>query len=283
MDPASGVATVPDGDVKVAATMTTTGEAEPKERESIEARLPARAGFDFAAIKQVIGSSDKETAAKNGVAGAHRSVPAVPEEDLDSSKPKVGDRLTSLFRRSSSTSSLVAPVEEKEDNAHRLDRAQTHSHEDEFGGFESASAAGSKMLLSTPNLSFADDAGSVWGEEEDPPPLFSVSSPLASVSTSHLASGRMPSSRLDIIDRSSSAPRVSYGIPASPITPPPSAPGSRFMQHSLSFGGADGSITTGSGSGLAGGDPWSAPLTLDHGLNGRKRTANTGFDPNPWS
>jgi hypothetical protein len=254
-------AAVAGGGVNAAAISPTV---EPKERESIDAQLPARAGFDFAAIKHIIGSSegDDKAGAKNGVA---------PEED--SSKLKVGDRLTSLFHRSSSSSSLAAAEEEKEDGHSQIN----HREDEEFGGFETAS--------STPNLTFADHTGSAWGEDTGRPPPFSVSSPLASVSTSHLASSRIPSpsSRSDILDRPSSSPRISYGIPASPITPSASTPGSHFMPSSLSFGGTDGSISVSPGSGSARRDPWSAPLTLDYALEGRKRPANTGFDPNPWS
>ena len=230
-----------------AATISPT--AAPKERESLDAQLPARAGFDFAAIKHIIGSSegDDKAAAKNGVA-----------REEDSSKLKVGDRLTSLFHRSSSSSSLAAAEEEKEDRHPQIN----HREDEEFGGFETAS--------STPNLTFADHIGSAWGEGTVRPPPFS---PLASVSTSHLTSGRIPSP--------SSSPRISYGIPSSPITP--STPGSHFMPSSLSFGGADGSISVSPRSESARRDPWSTPLTLDYALEGRKRPANTGFDPNPWS
>ena len=265
VDPTS--AAVLGGEVNAAAT----AEAEPKERESIDARLPARAGFDFAAIKHVIGSSEKggddKTAAKNGIAIA------APTED--SSKLKLGDRLTSLFHRSSSSSSLTAAVEEEKQEDNDPRSRNYHREEEEFGGFETASPM--------PNLTFADYTGSAWGGDRPPP--FSVSLPLASASTSHLASGKIPSpsSRPDILDRASSSPRISYGIPTSPITPSASTPGSHFTASSLSFGGADGSISVSPSSGLARGDPWSAPLTLDHALDGRKRTANTGFDPNPWS
>ena len=272
VDPTS--AAVPGAGANAAASMA---EVEPKERESIDAQLPARAGFDFAAIKHILGGSEKEgddkAAGKNGVVIAHhRSVPL----EEDSSKLKIGNRLTSLFHRSSSSSSLAAAEAEKEEDSERRSQVN-HRDDEEFGGFESA--------VPTPNLTFADHSGSAWGEDRLPP--FSVSSPLASVSTSHLtsASDRIPPplSRSDTLDRPASSPRVSYGIPASPITPSASTPGSHFMPSSLSFGGADGSISVSPGSGSARADSWSAPLTLDYALDGRKRTVNTGFDPNPWS
>ena len=283
-------------------TTATTGvdaEAEPKERESLDSQLPARAGFNFAAIKQMIGDSKEEASvkapAKNGVAVSHRSVSmpvrTVPEEEGESSKTKLGDRLSSLFRRPSSSSSLSLAT---------TATAAVEEEEEDFGGFESATvtpsttsvSVASKMMMSTPNLTFTDSTGSVWGKEHEDVATssFSVASPLASASTSNLTTkipppplGRSSAPTLDTLERPSSSPPVSYGIPSASAF----SAGSHFSPPSLSFGGADGSITAGPGSG-SGGEPWSAPLSLGygHGLYAKKRAASsvsTGFDSNPWS
>ncbi|KAF9255780.1 DUF726-domain-containing protein [Marasmius fiardii PR-910] len=264
-------------------TPTSTGTETPTE-EDAGTHIPKHAGFDFAAIKEMIGNAE-QTPQDLGKAGSgidpppRPSVPSVPppanrtvsaplsqvEPPSPPSPPTPSMRsvsgpgyesiggLTSGMRSilvtngSTSEEDIASPPTPPEKNVVAYSSATSVSPV-----FPSPSPFTSQpsppTVYQPPVLSFGGSDGTIWGGSSHPSPTMRYANPFGS------------SSSMPFSFKTSPSPMDGGG---------------------LSFGAPDGTITSFGGGG-SGNDSWRIPN--DIGMGKRKPpNANGGFDSNPWS
>jgi hypothetical protein len=296
-----------------------SASAQPIPEPEPSTPLPAKAGFDFAAIKEVIGEAERKPEEKavpdKPVAvqpppmlpPANRTVsmlttsmpspspspsPPLPSSSLDADRsgltPKMGRAMS------------LGPEPQEASTSSTLGVGFGSSWQPPAHASLSSSALGNYQSPST--LSFGGSDGSLWADPGTGPtrsndPLSFSSSFGGGGSGSALGSG------LGLGSGNSSAPSTLARNPFSPqsssLSRPsnPFAPSTPYQQDPfgggsalgsagsganasvLSFGGVDGSISSGESaamSGSGGRDPWAMPS-----LTKKKNTFD--FNANPWS
>lgn len=248
----------------MASNSSTSGQSEAGDSKP---HLPLHAGFDFNAIKEVLGKSelnpeelkirdDKHFAAPFIPPPTQRSESAPPPAyqlspntsipsrlSLDSSEENLGkprDDLIPTFSRSMSLDSG--------DNDYNSDESTSYPppRETPSGPSSFHTPQGSPRHGRGPTLSFAGNDGSLWASAPEPEKFVFGAGPSTPFGASPLPSTTYPYSN-------------PFAGPSLPDT-------------GLSFGGADGSITSTLGP-VA--DPWSIPSDID-----RKKAPT--FNSNPW-
>ena len=256
--------------------------------------IPVHAGFDFAAIKDVIGQSG-QSAEEVQVPQPSRypppSLPVHPPTLRTESAPPPLPETPSPSRTPKPRPSLNLPPVPREDepvagpsNSPRADLSSTLSRSLSLNNMSEAAAeadmtssfGASSSASRQPALSFGGSDGSIWpSQEPDPTPTFggrfgggyqlpSNSSALRSsdVLSNPFASG-------------------SGGLRSDRLPSPSENPFASAAAPSLSFGGADGSITFPGGSastGQAGRSPWDIGNPYGSG----KKASSSTLDLNPW-
>ncbi|KAF5352548.1 hypothetical protein D9756_006239 [Leucocoprinus leucothites] len=272
---------------------TSTPGAQEEEEEAAVAHIPKHAGFDLEAMREMIGQAVQEkpeelkvTAVPSasvlnaaGAMGGMRSVSApVPPSAILEDEQK--NQLAKEFARSFS----LREQEEQDDGDIGYGAAR--------GGASGSSLVSSYKLPPAPTLSFGNDFETpVWGSSV-PTPSISPSTayrspPLQPPSTTSYASPplgigtrnpfAMSSSPSLSFNNNSNYESYGYGYPNT---------GMGMDSAGLSFGSADGTITSASGgaNGSGGVDAWAVPAGA-----GRKPGSSSsagvssGFGANPWA
>ncbi|KAG6812431.1 hypothetical protein H0H92_002897 [Tricholoma furcatifolium] len=257
-------------------------ESTPAEEPS---HIPARAGFDLSAMKAILNEGAKPDELKFTSKPAGSDPPSL--DRADSAPPRHKHRQSNAVAGPSSG--------QREDLSERLKRTLTLPHvpepdfeEDEpipprqtastTSDYFPSKTAGLQSNSFTPTP-FASEAPS-WGSPAVPDRFSYNANPSFGATPSFSPSWGSPTeqpNRSSYNNSSSSfsaAPSASHshnGFGFHPHSSPP--PMSGFPEAGLSFGGADGSITTIS----PGSDPWKIPSDLGAG-----KRANS-FNQNPWS
>ncbi|EGO05386.1 hypothetical protein SERLA73DRAFT_101203 [Serpula lacrymans var. lacrymans S7.3] len=267
---------------------------EPNQPRSTSPDIPAHAGFDFSAIKNIIGQAEhhpdelrvppqpNRIHTPQTLPGRSESAPlhAQPEDSSRSATPVVGlstdlpsdepadltsaSTLSTGFARSLSlrdvNSGYSGPMTSYQHQGAELTTKDNISDTSPLTPSYPTSYTTPQSSL-TPELSFGRSDGSIWSASpsRQEPNNTAFGNPFAS-STDTLSFGSTKNGSITTFGNyMSSAPQSSFALPYS------AAP-----SNSLSFGGADGSIT------LSGAeqDPWSTPVES-------KKTSS--YHSNPWS
>ncbi|KAG7451899.1 DUF726-domain-containing protein [Guyanagaster necrorhizus] len=217
--------------------------------------IPIHAGFDFAAIKEMIESSEHP---EQAVSSAPIAAPPIPPPTNRTESMPQAKRWPSLTPGPSTSRSPSPPQKD-----------------------EMSSVFSRSMSFNDANDSDVEDEPSRSPHASLPfsPPSYSQSPPPSSFGVNDSWSG--PPSRTTTLSSfnnysytlptySTSAASLSQNPFASSLATPPDA-------GALSFGDVDGSITTASPADV--GDPWSIPTHVGR----RKNTGGTDYSSNPWS
>ncbi|PFH48104.1 hypothetical protein AMATHDRAFT_76886 [Amanita thiersii Skay4041] len=274
---------------------SSSGTATPTNGPS-ESRIPKHAGFDFGAIKQMLGDAQEEGSSElKGMQNAS-PLPIMPlpqqgNQPRQASSPHLavdGDislngsaKAENVLRRKESdldsrfTRSVSLKLNEDDEEGDLGGPSQSGSsntnHSLRSASYESFMNTPRPLDPSTPTMSFGDRTGTFWDATSlttPSAPLHVLTSSLTSASTSALTSisahnQESTSKKPGLSPTSSSsnyATALSSPLSANPFTPPPPPPSyAEPLGSGLSFGGVDGSITV-SSFGLTQNDPWSIPF-----------------------
>lgn len=272
----------PVGDTKprTSSDITTSGSATPRtpttpskkstEEDAAVAHIPKHAGFDLEAMRKVIGQAQENPSELNIPSTMHntRSGNLSPPLPVPPRSPVQTPMMEA--KRSVSAPFLGGTAEVSEDERKELAKefARSFSLRDEPDSSVPVERRQERTTPSAPAYGFQEHSSSkvptlTFGSEFDTP-VWGSSPPSTRETATHNPFA-MSSQSLSLND-------YSYGGFGS----------SRFgvgADTGLSFGAADGTITSanmnGSGGAFAGSDPWAVPES------GKKSSA--GFGSNPWS
>lgn len=288
----------PNPQTEVPLATPTTSEAVPAEPhvddgDLSNAAIPAHAGFNFMAIKEVIGKAETNPAELQlppSVSSiSHRLHPPTYRSE-SVPLPSPGSPDATPTTRASFDVRREEPIAgpSSYSSGHSLSRTRSLSqlHDEDGAGSSSSYDAGipppssGTPLFSRPSAApFGANQGSIWpGTDHEITPTFnafgdyrapSSRDPLASRETLSFGAGSVPS-----LDSSSFGSFGSNTTARSPFTVPPEA--------SLSFGGVDGSITFSPSPLSMERDPWGVGTRAFSAGGGGKKPASSPLDLNPW-
>ena len=251
--------------------------------------IPVHAGFDFAAIKQVLGKSDLNPGELKIPQASPFPPPSIhpPTKRTESAPPPIPEPPSPPTPKARASADLPPILHDEEpiagpsasprsDLSSAFSRSLSLNNMSDAGEADMTSFGSAVSSSRRPTLAFGGSDGSLW-PAQDPEPI----------STAYGAIGgyQMPSSlsamrSADLLSNpfasAGSGGLRPDGLPAPPDNPFASSPAS-----GLSFGGIDGSITFSSASSpppQASGDPWG--IGSPYG-SGKKATSST-LDLNPW-
>ncbi|KAI0673841.1 hypothetical protein C8Q78DRAFT_654258 [Trametes maxima] len=253
------------------------------------AEIPAHAGFDFAAIKEVIGKTDHHSEDLHVPAPNRFPPPSVPPPTLrtESAPPPLPDSpLTATPRVRPSLDLPPVPIEHEGEpvagpsTSSRTDLSSSLSRSLSLNNIRNdetnvTSYERDASSSRPPVLSFGGGDGSIWpGQAPDPTPTYS------SFSSFQAPSNFAALRSADVLSNpfaSGSSRLRSDGLPAAPPDNPFAASSGT---PSLSFGGIDGSISFGAtptSSLQVGRSPWDIG-----GPYGSGKKSSSTLDLNPW-
>lgn len=242
--------------------------------------LPKHAGFNFNAIKEVIGKADLNPEELQIPAPSRFQVPAIPPPTQRSeSAPLPTPRALGMRSQQSSNTvserAVAGSSSPPPDLASSLSRSM--SLKDIRGDAEmqdSLTSAGEQ----TPSISqpFRDPPSVSLGSNDNGWPVEPDPMPTSLATANSFSSSLQHQSTYDLLRPSGTR---SYGLSSLPDNPFGATDSS-----GLSFGSADGSITFTplSSTGSEPSDPWSIPAPSYGGFSSRKPTSSFNVNSNPW-
>ena len=242
--------------------------------------IPKHAGFNFNAIKEVIGKADSNPEELQIPAPIRFQVPAIPpptqrSESAPLPTPEALGMRSQQSPQNSSERAVAGPSSPPPDLASSLSRSMSLKDMRGEAEFQDAlTSAGeqtpsnSQLFRDPPSVSLgSNDNG--WPAEPDPMPSSLATADSSSSSLQHR-------STYDLLRPSGTR---SYGLSSLPDSPFGAANSS-----GLSFGTADASITFTplSSTGSEPSDPWSIPAPSFGGFSSKKSTSSFNVNSNPW-
>ncbi|KAJ7146410.1 hypothetical protein C8R44DRAFT_690838 [Mycena epipterygia] len=215
-------------------TGTSTPTSPTKDTSEVDSKIPIHAGFDFNAIKDVLGKAELNPDELKFREDNHFEAPPIPPPtNRSESAPPQQQTPPAEADRPSFNPPSPPPTDLSEPFARSMSVNDIHDDTDSDADEPPPPPAKPPIYVSPSSLSFGDPSGSVWS----------------------------PPAERDI-------PAFGYAAAQNPFASSSYSP----ADTSLSFGSADGSITS---SFSPAADPWTVPSDL-----GRKKS--TTFNANPW-
>ena len=254
--------------------------------------LPAHAGFDFVAIKQVLGKSDLKPEEPQVPQPSRYPPPSIPPPTLrtESAPPPVPEPSSPATPKARPSLDLQPNPREEEpvagpSTSPRTDLSSTLSRSLSLNNVPDAEEAdmtsfgnSSSSLAASrqPVLSFGGNDGSVWpSQEPDPTPTYGSFGGRYPLSTNSSAMGLT-----DVLSNPFAG--ASGGLRSGALPSPSANPFASGGAPSLSFGGADGSISFPTTTSPASTQPSRSPWALGNPYGSGKKASSSTLDLNPW-
>ena len=283
LPPREGSPATPIPKTPTASTPTVNSPTEEADDGDVTSNLPKHAGFDFKAIKDVIGKADLNPEELQMPAPSRFSAPSIPPptQRTESAPPPAPEPLSPPPKPRSPLNIPEPPIAGSSSSSGEASPslARSMSLNDMKAALESEDATSvdektpsSSQVFGVPPLPSSSANSPSWLAEVDrTPPLGS-----SAFNSPFVSNPFETRSRYNPLH---SAGMGSYGLSRAPdnaFGPPDSA--------TLSFGGADGSITFGGPSSTETADPWnlSTPSFGAFGSSTKKPSSSFNVNSNPW-